>query len=68
MTPNDQELEERYTRLLRASFQEFAIDYRTRIGRPMTAREWALAKLAHCAGWVEGFDAAGRLLVDAEAR
>jgi hypothetical protein len=62
----DQQLEEAYTRRIEEAFTAFAVDVRKRMGRPMTAEQWSLAKLAHCAGYVEGVDEAARLAVEGE--
>jgi CHASE1-domain containing sensor protein len=48
------ELEARLDRAFAASMQAFGLELRKRIGRPMTAEEWALAELAHSFGYTDG--------------
>jgi hypothetical protein len=62
----EQQLEATYARLIEASFVAFAIDYRKRIGRPLSSREWALAKLAHGYGFTTGVDEGARALCEGE--
>lgn len=48
------ELEARLRREVIASMQAFGLTFRREAGRPMTAREWALAAWAHAFGHTDG--------------
>jgi len=51
-------LEAWVTRNRTRSLTALAVAFRQRVGRPMSGQEWAIAELAHSAGWHDGLDAA----------
>ena len=52
----DAEVQAAYERTVSDAFRAFLVRFRRDIGRPMTGREYALAQLAHCSGFVDGAD------------
>jgi hypothetical protein len=61
-----QRITEAYDRLLTEAFRAFAIEYRKNSGRPLTAKEWSLAQVAHGFGFTHGVDAGVRALCEVE--
>ena len=48
-------------RMIAASFKAFLLEFRKTVGRPMSASEHDLTRIAHEEGWLDGFGLAARL-------
>lgn len=55
-----------YVAKIEASFRGFMLRFRRDFGRPLTEQEHALAKVAHCSGWVDGADCAFAIAEEGE--